>query len=133
MLRCGVQARVEVLPAADAGGLADGAVEPAGHRIVVDRVRREVLGEFAFSERGAAKLRATENVIQAPQVIEALLEWSCNSPSQPWVMAVKPVPVVTPSTAQPLTLARDVRALQRRVRAFVGTGTVQTAPTSYQR
>jgi hypothetical protein len=39
-----------------------------------------------------------------------------------------------PSTAQPVvTLARDVRALQRRVRAFAGTDTVQTAPTSYHR
>jgi hypothetical protein len=38
-----------------------------------------------------------------------------------------------PSTAQPVTLARDIQALQRRVRAFAGTGTVQTAPTSYHR
>lgn len=36
-------------------------------------------------------------------------------------------------TAYPVTAARDVRALQRRVRAFAGTGTVQTAPTSYHR
>ncbi|MGB8200178.1 MAG: hypothetical protein WCF33_10855 [Pseudonocardiaceae bacterium] len=27
-----------------------------------------------------------------------------------------------PSTAQPVTLARDIQALQRRVRAFAGTG-----------
>ncbi len=39
----------------------------------------------------------------------------------------------SPSTADPVTLARDVRALQRRVRAFAGTATVHTAPTSYHR
>lgn len=39
----------------------------------------------------------------------------------------------SPSTAHPVTLDRDVRALQRRVRAFAGAGTVQTAPTSYHR
>lgn len=37
------------------------------------------------------------------------------------------------STARPAIQVRDVRTLQRRVRAFTSTGTMQTAPTSYHR
>jgi hypothetical protein len=45
---------------------------------------------------------------------------------------------MTSSTVKPLNtraviVVRDVQALQRRVRAFAGTPSLQTAPTSYHR
>jgi len=45
---------------------------------------------------------------------------------------------MTSSTVKPLNtpaviVARDVKALQRRVRAFAGTAALRTAPTSYHR
>jgi hypothetical protein len=45
-----------------------------------------------------------------------------NKPSKP--AAVRPVAVND---------VRDVRALQRRVRAFAGSGTLTSTPTSYHR
>ncbi|MGH3771447.1 MAG: hypothetical protein ACRDRW_08645 [Pseudonocardiaceae bacterium] len=39
----------------------------------------------------------------------------------------------SPPATRPVTLAKDVRTLQRRIRAFTSTGTLQTAPTSYHR